>query len=180
MAIVGIGGLGHLGVQFARAMGYRVVAIDNRSAGRQLATEVENKELLPDLVVDSTATDDSALKVYEFTNGEGLAAAVVCTDSIPANTWALTLLRIQGVLAVLGLPPEGWKFDSEIMAFKELVIRSSYVAGTESTERMMEIVKRHNIQSHLTVVPFDKIPGIVDKYRDASFKGRLVVQVAQD
>lgn len=177
MAVVGIGGLGHLGIQFAKGMGFRTVAIDNRPAGKQLATEVKNKELLPDLVVDSTDTEVASSKIYDFTGGEGLAAVVVCTDSIAANAWALTLLRIQGVLVALGLPADKWQFDSEIMVFRELVIRGSYVADTESTERMMDIVEKHNVQSHLTVVPFDKIPGIVDMYREASFRGRLVVQI---
>lgn len=180
MAIVGIGGLGHLGVQFAKAMGYRVVAVDTRAAGRQLATEVANKELLPDLVVDSTSPDEAAAKIHDFTNGEGLSAAVVCTDSLAANAWTLTLLGIQGVLVVLGLPAEGWRFDSEVIAFRELVIRGSYVADTESTERMMEVVERHGVKSHLTIVSFDEIPGILERYKEASFKGRLVVQMAEE
>ncbi|SPO00094.1 related to ADH2 - Alcohol dehydrogenase II [Cephalotrichum gorgonifer] len=180
VAIVGIGGLGHLGVQFAKAMGYRVVAIDNRPAGRQLAREMENSELLPDLVVDSTASDNATAGIYDFTNGEGLAAVVVCTDSLAANAWALTLLRIQGVMVALGLPPDKWQFDSGIMVFKELVIRGSYVADTESTERMMELVDKHNVRSQLTVVPFDKIPEIVDLYKEASFKGRLIVQISEE
>ncbi|MBE3045910.1 zinc-binding dehydrogenase [Candidatus Bathyarchaeota archaeon] len=161
-------------------MGYRVVAVDSRPAGRQLATEVANPELQPDLVVDSSSTDEATAEIYDFTGGEGLAAAVVCTDSLAANAWALTLLRIQGVLVALGLPPEEWRFDSGIMVFRELVIRGSYVADTESTERMMRVVEKHNVQSHLTVVPFDKIPGIVDMYREASFRGRLVVQIAKE
>jgi len=178
VGIVGIGGLGHLGVQFAKALGYRVVAIDSREAGRQLATEVSNPELVPDLVVDSMA-DDATAKIQQFTDGEGLAAVVVCTDSLAANSWAPTLLRIQGVLVVLGLPPQGWHFDSEIMAFRELVIRGSYVADTESTKRMMEVVDKHNIRSHVTIVAFDEIPRIVEAYQDPSFKGRLVVQISQ-
>ena len=180
MAIVGIGGLGHLGVQFAKALGYRVVAIDSRPAGRQLATEVVNSELRPDLVVDSTKADEAAARIRDFTSGEGLAAAVVCTDSLEANAWALKQLRIQGVLVALGLPPEEWRFDSEVMVFRELVIRGSYVADTESAERMMKVTEKHNVQSHLTVVPFDEIPGLVDRYRQASFKGRLVVQIAAE
>lgn len=180
VAIVGIGGLGHLGIQFAKALGYRVVAVDTRLAGRQLATEVANRELLPDLVVDSTDPAAAAARIHEFTNGEGLSAAVVCTDSVAANSWALTLLGIQGVLVVLGLPPAGWKFDSEVMAFRELAIRGSYVADTEATDRMMEVVSKCGVQSHLTVVPFDDIPRIVEMYQEASFKGRLVVQIADE
>lgn len=180
MGIVGIGGLGHLGIQFAKGMGHRAVAIDCRPAGRQLATEVTNPKLKPDLVVDSSATDEAAAKIQHFTHGEGLAAAVVCTDSLAANAWALELLRIQGVLVVLGLPLEKWRFDPEIMVFRELVVRGSYVADAESTERMMGVIEKHNVQSQLTVIPFDKIPEVVDMYRDPSFKGRLVVRIAKE
>ncbi|KAI0532770.1 alcohol dehydrogenase GroES-like domain-containing protein [Xylaria digitata] len=177
IAIIGIGGLGHLGVQFAKAMGYRTVAIDNREEGRQLATEVPSSELRPDLVVDS-AGSDATDQIFRFTNGEGLAAVVVCTDSLEVNAWALRLLRIGGTLVLLGLPPERWQFDSDIIVFRELVMRGSYVASKESTEKMMKIVDKNQIRSHLTVIPWHDIPTIVDTYKDRSFKGRLVVQIA--
>ncbi|KAI0487471.1 GroES-like protein [Xylaria cf. heliscus] len=177
VAIIGIGGLGHLGVQFAKAMGYRTVAIDNRPEGRQLATEVPSSELCPDLVVDSTASNATE-QIFKFTEGEGLATAVVCTDSLEVNAWALRLLRIGGTLVLLGLPPERWQFDADIIVFKELVIKGSYVASRESTERMMKVVDKSQVKSHLTVVPWDDIPSLVNKYTDKSFKGRLVVQIA--
>ncbi|GAW18765.1 hypothetical protein ANO14919_082470 [Xylariales sp. No.14919] len=178
IAIIGIGGLGHLGVQFAKAMGYRTVAIDNRAEGRQLATEVPSSKLQPDLVVDSAASDASD-RIFRFTNGEGLAAAVVCTDCLEVNAWALHLLRIAGTLVLLGLPPERWMFDSDVIVFRELVIRGSYVASQKSTERMMGVVDKNRIRSHLTVVPWNDIPTLVDKYKDRSFKGRLVVQIVE-
>lgn len=179
VAVVGIGGLGHLGVQFAKALGFRTIAIDSRTEGRQLATEVPSPDLYPDLVVDSMASD-ATNKIMEFTQGEGIAAAVVCTDSLPANEWALTLLRIGGTLVLLGLPPEKWRFDSGIIVFKELILRRSYVASTESTERMMAIVEKRNVQSRLSVVPFNAVPTIMDTYLDKSFRGRLVVQIGKE
>ncbi|KAI0458045.1 GroES-like protein [Xylaria acuta] len=177
VAIIGIGGLGHLGVQFAKAMGYRTVAIDNRPEGRQLATEVPSSEVRPDLVVDSTASDATE-QIFKFTDGEGLAAAIVCTDSLEVNAWALRLLRIRGTLVLLGLPPERWQFNADIIVFKELIIKGSYVASRESTERMMKVVDKSQVKSHLTVVSWDDIPSLVDKYTHKSFKGRLVVQIA--
>ncbi|KAJ0164806.1 alcohol dehydrogenase [Colletotrichum tanaceti] len=176
VAIVGIGGLGFLGLQFARAMGFRTVAVDSRPAGRQLATEMANQDLRPSLVVDSGAEDATA-QIMDFTGGEGLAAVVVCTDSLAANNWALTLLRIGGVMGVLGLPAESWRFDSSVIVFRELTIRGSYVASRESTERMMKTVEEAGIRSHITTVPFDEIPGILAKYQDSEFKGRLVVRI---
>lgn len=178
VGIVGIGGLGYLGIQFAKSMGYRTVAIDRRESSRQLAKSMQNSLLSPDLVLDSTDPATAAAETFKATNGEGLAAVVCCTDSIEANAWAQTLLRIGGALGVLGVPPEGaWRFDSTLMVFRELTIRGSYVASRESTERMMEAVVKHNIESDLTIVGFQDIPKLVEMYQTSSFKGRLVVKI---
>lgn len=178
VAIVGVGGLGHLGLQFAKGMGFRTIAVDSRPAGRQLAMEVANKDLEPDLVIDSGA-EDAADKIKGFTNGEGVAAAIVCTDSLAANSWALRTLRIGGTLGLLGLPADQWRFDSDVIVFRELTIRGSYVAGKEATERMMTVVERSGVESQATVVSFDEIPKIVDMYHKPDFRGRLVVQVSE-
>jgi D-arabinose 1-dehydrogenase-like Zn-dependent alcohol dehydrogenase len=175
VAIVGIGGLGHLGVQFAKSLGFTTIALDSRRAGRELATEVP-EGLEPDLVLDSTASG-AAEKVLAFTKGEGVAAAVVCTDSIVANTWTLRLLRVGGVMVPLGLPPDRWQFDSDVIVYRELVIRGSYVASAASTRRMMEAVARSAVRSHVTSVGLGDVPGIVDMYQENNFRGRLVVKI---
>ncbi|KAL5590466.1 hypothetical protein FOBRF1_014023 [Fusarium oxysporum] len=177
IAIVGIGGLGHLGVQFAKALGFKVVAVDSREAGRHLASDVENSALKPDLVVDSSDTAAASKAIYDFTDGEGVAAAVVCTPSLEANRWALSILRIKGTLGILGLPQNPWQFDAAPIVFRELTIKGSYVAGRAATERMMKVVEEAGVRSHLTVLPFEKIPDIVEIYEDAAFKGRIVVQI---
>ena len=177
MAVVGIGGVGHLGIQLAKAMGYKTVAIDNRLEGRQLASEVPD-HLKPDLTVDSMATDADD-KILEFTAGEGLAGIVVCTDSIQANAWSLQQLGIKGVMVPLGLPKDKWQFDSEAMVFRELTIRGSYVSGADDVESMLKVVAEYSILSHLTVVDFDTIPHLVEMFEQKSRKGRLVVRIAQ-
>lgn len=176
VAVVGIGGVGHLAVQFAKAMGFRTVAIDNREEGRQLAQEVA-PQLKPDLIVDSSASgaDD---RILEFTLGEGLAGVVVCTDSIAANAWSLQQLGNKGVMVPLGLPKDKWRFDSEAMVFRELVIKGSYVSSAEETELMFKVVAEHQVSSHLTLLGFDQIPTLVDRYLHKSMKGRLVVQIS--
>ncbi|KAL4953954.1 GroES-like protein [Aspergillus filifer] len=179
VAIVGIGGLGHLALQFAKTLGFRTIAIENRETGRALARDMANAALQPDLVVDSSDTQSASEAIYDFTNGEGVAAAIVCADSIDANRWALTLLRIGGVLGLLGLPQTPWQFDAEPIVFRELVIRGSYVCGAAAAERMMGVVEREGIKSQLTVVPFEGIPGIIDLYQDPGFSGRLVVRVCE-
>lgn len=132
----------------------------------------------PDLVVDSAAGDADD-RILEFTLGEGLAGIVVCTDSIPANAWSLKQLGNEGVMVPLGLPKNNWQFDSEAMVFRELVIRGSYVSSAEEAELMFKVVAENKISSHLTVLKFDQIPSLVDRYLHKSMKGRLVIQVAQ-
>jgi D-arabinose 1-dehydrogenase-like Zn-dependent alcohol dehydrogenase len=176
VAIVGIGGLGQLGLQFAKAMGYKTIAIDNRPEGRQLTLDIP-KNLSPDMVVDSAA-EDTGDKILKFTGGEGLAGIVVCTDSIEANAWSLQQLGNGGVMVPVGLPKARWQFDSEAMIFRELTIRGVYVASTEMVEKMLKVVDEYGVSSHITTVDFDEIPNIVEKYTDKSMKGRLVVRIA--
>ncbi|PVI03484.1 GroES-like protein [Periconia macrospinosa] len=175
VAIVGIGGLGQLGVQFAKAMGYRTVAIDNRAEGRKLSMEVSEK-LKPDLVVDSSAPD-AGDKILDFTSGEGLAGIVVCTDSIQANAWSLEQLGNGGVMVPVGLPKDKWQFDSSALVFRELTIRGVYVSGTVDVEEMLKSVAEHAITSHITALEFDEIPDLISKYTDKAMKGRLVVKI---
>ncbi|KFH44642.1 Alcohol dehydrogenase-like protein [Hapsidospora chrysogenum ATCC 11550] len=161
VVIVGVGGLGHLGLQFAKALGFRTIGVDRREAGRQLAGEMANPDLRADLVVDSSDTGAATDAIMEFTQGEGAAAAVVCTDSVEVNRWALTVLRVGGVMGILGLPDEGWRFDADPLVFRELTIKGSYVASREATERMLGVVAEKGVRSRLTTVSFDQIPDIV-------------------
>ena len=176
VAVVGIGGVGHLAIQFAKALGCRTVAIDNRHEGRQLALELP-EYLKPDLVMGSTAKDADEM-ILEFSSGEGLAGIVVCTDSIQANAWSLQQLGNKGIMVPLGLPKDKWQFDSEAMVFRELTIRGSYVTSAEEVEAMLKVVAEHGISSHLTVLPFREIPSLVQRYLHTSMKGRLVIQIA--
>lgn len=175
VAIVGIGGVGHLALQFAKALGYKTVAMDNRETGRQLALDLPD-HLKPDLVIDSTASDAEE-EIVDFTSGEKLAGIVVCTDSVKANAWSLQQLGNGGVMVPLGLPKDKWQFDSEAMVFHELIIKGSYVANAEEVESMLKLVEKHGISSHLTVLNFEEITSVVERYLHASMKGRLVIKI---
>lgn len=177
VGIVGVGGVGHLAVQFAMAVGYRVVAVDSRKEGCELAADVP-KHLKPNLVVNPSEGNADE-KIREFTNNEGLGGIIVCTDSLQATSWGLSQLGNKGCFVPLGLPKEKYQFDAETIIFRELTIKGTYVASAEDVREMLKVVADHGILSHLTILSFDGIPGVVDRYLDASIKGRLVVQIDQ-
>jgi D-arabinose 1-dehydrogenase-like Zn-dependent alcohol dehydrogenase len=175
IGIVGIGGLGSLAVQFAKARGHPVVAVDNREEGRALAQETPLKA---DLVVDFNdkgATD----KIKKWAGNGGLPGLLVTTDNNDATNWALSTLRPHGVCVPLGLPVPNVQFDSFALVFQELVIKGSVVSTKEQAAAMMKTVAEHGIRSHITAIPLEKVPEVLPgAYMDPHLKGRLVVKIS--
>ncbi|KAI9149165.1 Acetylglutamate kinase [Paramyrothecium foliicola] len=152
VAVIGIGGLGQLGIQFFKALGHPTVAIDNRPEGLDLAKGVESENLRPDLVVDYNAKD--AVQTVTKFGGEagGVAAAIVCTDNVEANEWSLKVIRPQGTCIAIGLPVDGFHYQSFDLVFKELTVRGSLVANKGLVDDMMALVAVHGVRSHIATV----------------------------
>lgn len=93
------GGLGHLAVQYSKALGFRVVAIDHGSKGDFC------KGLGADIFLDFTLFDNAGLasEIKQRTNG-GSHAVVVCNSSTAAYDQALDFLRYAGTLVCVGIP----------------------------------------------------------------------------
>ncbi|KAG5661292.1 hypothetical protein KAF25_005414 [Fusarium avenaceum] len=175
LGLIGIGGLGVLGVQFAKALGYRVVASDSREAGLKLASDVP-AHLRPDLIVNSGA-EDASQKISDFTGGQGLHGVVVCTDSPAATDWALHRLQPRGTCVALGLPDEGFKFDAFNLVFREITVKGSLHCGVNEVKKMIDAVSEHGIVSHLTILPLEEGEDIPEKVAAHAFSGRLVVKI---
>jgi propanol-preferring alcohol dehydrogenase len=173
MAIVGIGGLGLLGIQFAKALGYQTVAIDNRQTSLQMAADVKLK---PDLSIDYN-DPDAAKKISDFTDGIGLRAVVVCTDNAAASDWSIRLLQPRGTCVVLGLPEEGYRFDAFALVFSEIVVRGSLHAPREEVEEMLKVVAEYQILSHLTTIRLDEAEALPERVAARDFTGKLVVLI---
>ncbi|KAH7407255.1 chaperonin 10-like protein [Cadophora sp. MPI-SDFR-AT-0126] len=152
VAIVGIGALGLLGIQFAKAMGYRVTSVSSKD-------------------------HSSPQKILDFTNGIGLDAAVVCTDNIPDNDWILQRLRVRGISVVLGLPGDGFTFDAINMTFHEITVKGGLHASVEAMEEMFVLVKEHGIRSQITTVKMDEAEDLPERSEKHDYKGKMVVMI---
>lgn len=143
MAIIGIEDSGYLGVQFAKALGYRVVAIDDNSVESSTAPDLKQKA---DLLVnfhDSAAREMIDSWVAE---NHGLGALIVCTESIPAILWACKLLRQGGIVVETSLVTTLVQF-----AYYEGVhgktIKSLLGINGIRLEQMMEVAEEYGIGS---------------------------------
>ncbi|KAI8652950.1 PKS-ER domain-containing protein [Fusarium keratoplasticum] len=154
IGIVGIGGLGVLAIHFAKALGYQVVAIDNRDVGLRLAAEVPS-HLKPNAIV-KFGDEEAAKQISDLTRDIGLHGAVACTDDVEASDWALHQLRPRGVCVVLGLPEQSYKFDAFNPVFREIVVKGSIFTNADEAREMLEVVGREGVLSHLTVLKLEE------------------------
>ena len=174
IGIVGIGGLGSLAVQFAKALDHRVVAIDDWAEGMTLAQELTLK---PDLVIDFN-DGKAADKIKSWVGKGGFSAIIVCTDDIPGILWSTKGLRVQGVVINIGLPTTPIKFDAFDVVFQEKTVKGSLVATVAQVEDMLKVVDKFGIRSHITTVPLEKSPDLPDMYLNPHLKGRLVMKLS--
>jgi propanol-preferring alcohol dehydrogenase len=88
------GGLGHLGVQFAKVLGLKVVGVDARDEGLELTRKAG-----ADVVVDARKGDEAVVKeVKKVTNGEGVAATVNISDAKTATATSCAITRMHGTV----------------------------------------------------------------------------------
>lgn len=172
VGIVGISGLGILGIQFAKALGYRVVAIHYRNISSKLETVPE--ALRHDLFV-SIESPDAVEQIGKFNNGIGLDGAVVCNDFVPVNDWILHRLHPRGTCVVLGLPEQGFQFDASNIVIREIVVTGSLHASVEDMENMLLLASAHNVQSQVSIVPFEEAEGLPLRFHAHEFSEKPVV-----
>ncbi|KAJ4251410.1 hypothetical protein NW762_011392 [Fusarium torreyae] len=146
IGIVGIGGLGHIGTQIAKAMGYQVVAIDVKQDALDLASSYDLK---PDLTILSTdAVDASMKKITDAIPGDypGLDATILATDAPQAFDLAAELTRKHGTMVLLGQPEEGITLSYRNVIFRDLKLVGSLVADRDDTEELLDLVVKHDIK----------------------------------
>lgn len=112
------GGVGSLGIQYAKAMGYRVIAID---AGKE--KEEYCIQLGAEVYVDVNSGQDTIAIVREKSGGYGAAAVLVTAGSGKAYQDAMSMLGPFGTMVCIGIPPPSQKVNFHPLTFLDLGIR---------------------------------------------------------
>ncbi|KIJ48255.1 hypothetical protein M422DRAFT_162844, partial [Sphaerobolus stellatus SS14] len=133
VAIVGAGGLGHIGVQFAKLRGLRVVCVDNREAPLRL---VKGLKYSSDFALDATKGVEYALK----TIGGDVDPTLMATDSIPAHEYGLKLTKKHGTFVIIGQPTDPIPIHYDYLIFRNLTIKGSLLTDPETLREMVELV----------------------------------------
>ena len=179
LTIIGVGGLGHLGVQYAKAMGCKVIAIDNRKEGIDLANDVPS-HLKPDrtYVIDS----DKAMKKAQeelgsdfYDTNPGVDRIVIATESRPLIKWAQQFLRKGGQLVDVGLPDDGpLEVDAFALNFKEQTVRGRLICTPEQCQDMINMHADNKCKVYIEhTYKVDQINEMLERYQSKKLMGRL-------
>jgi propanol-preferring alcohol dehydrogenase len=151
-------------------MGFKVIALDINDMQLE-----EAKECGADYAFNTRTEKDYVAKVRDLTKG-GCHAVVNYTNSKVAYDGAPDLLRINGILMVVGLPQEPLTFNSMFIALQKFrVIGSSNKIPMELPD-MINFSVRHGIKSKITYYKLDQINEMIDLMREGKFQGRVAVK----
>ncbi|THU93242.1 GroES-like protein [Dendrothele bispora CBS 962.96] len=170
------GGLGHLAVQYAVAMGLRVIAIDTGASKRDLCVN----QLGAEKWVDFMESKDLVKDVIEAAGGLGPHAAVIAAGSpIPFNQ-ALLYLRPAGTLVAVGMPAGGAMLNVPIAL---LVPRCINIVGSATGNRQdmaeaLDIVAQGKVKCHYEVRDWEEVNDVLKDLRAGTVTGRVVLRIA--
>ena len=171
VAISGIGGLGHIAVQYAKAMGMQVVAIDVAEDKLALARAAG-----ADVTVDARAPDAIA-SVIRATGG-GAHGVLVTAVSPPAFAQALGMARRRGTVTLVGLPPGDFPTPIFDVVLKRLTIRGSIVGTRRDLDEAIAFAAAGKVHAETILVPFNSINTVFTDLRAGKVHGRAVLDVA--
>jgi uncharacterized zinc-type alcohol dehydrogenase-like protein len=167
VAVVGLGGLGHMGVKFAVSFGAEVTVISTSPSKEADAKKLGATHFL-------VSTDKEAMSKYN-------SYFDVILDAISANhdyTAYLNLLGIDGKLMVVGLPIESPKVQPFSLVTNRRSVIGSCIGGMKETQEMLDYCAEHNIVSEIELIPMQKINEAYDRMLKGDVKYRFVIDLA--
>jgi alcohol dehydrogenase, propanol-preferring len=169
VVISGIGGLGHVAVQYAKAMGRDVIAVDISDEKLALA-----REMGADAVINAKTTDP----VTEVKRLCGGAQGVLVTAvSRQAFSQALGMLDKRGTMSLVGLPPGSFDLDIFSTVLMRKTIRGSIVGTRLDLAECLQFAGDGKVKVHYSLEPLEQINGIFARMRENKIDGRVVLKL---
>ncbi len=167
VVISGVGGLGHMAVQYAKAMGRRVAAVDIDDSKLALA-----KQLGAEVTVNAAKTDPAAFLRKEIGGAHG---ALVTAVSVKAFEQALGMVRRGGTVSLNGLPPGDFPLSIFNMVLNGITVRGSIVGTRLDLQESLDFAKLGAVKAHTATARLEETNSVFDKMLAGDIDGRIVL-----
>ena len=175
LVVIGCGGLGQLAVQYAHAMGFKVLGIDINDAilatvKSQGADAVLNSRTNPNYVAEAKDIMDRGLN-------KGADAVAVFSAADAAYRSAPPLVKLGGIIMVVGLPANGVTFDALDIARGTYRIKGDSTGIPSRIKKAIDFTARHNIRPEVDIYrSLDDVNGMVERMKKGEVTKRQLVQ----
>lgn len=170
VVISGVGGLGHLAVQYAKAMGLHVAAVDVSDEKLELARSLGAK-----LTVNARTQDPAAFFQREI---GGAHAVLVTAPSTPAFAQAIGMTRPRATIALNGLPPGSFPLPIFEVVLKALTVRGSIVGTRLDLAEALSFAGDGLVHAHTRAEKLEDINDVFKRMHEGKIDGRIVLDIA--
>jgi D-arabinose 1-dehydrogenase-like Zn-dependent alcohol dehydrogenase len=169
VAVLGLGGLGHLGVQFAAKMGYRVVGIARGRDKETLSRQLGAAEYI------DTQTDDAAKALQKLGGAKAILATVTAADAMTA---AVGGLGVNGTMMVIGAAGPMQVSPLELLMGKRSV-KGWYSGTSVDSEDTLNFSALTGVRSMNEVFPLEKASEAYDRMMSGNARFRVVLKMGR-
>jgi uncharacterized zinc-type alcohol dehydrogenase-like protein len=167
LGVVGLGGLGHMAVKIAKAMGTEVTVLSTSENKRQDAKRLGAAHF--------AVTSDP----QTFTKLQGYFHYVLDTVSAPHDYNAyLNLLKTDGTMILVGAPETPTPVEAFSLIFKRRRLAGSLIGGIKETQRMLDFCAQHHVESDVEVIPIQQVNEAYERILRGDVKFRFVIDMA--
>jgi uncharacterized zinc-type alcohol dehydrogenase-like protein len=166
VGVVGLGGLGHMAVKFAHALGAHVVVF---------TTSPNKKEDALSLGADEVVISRNADEMNKHTDSFDFILDTVSAEH-DINAYIRLLCR-DGNITIVGLPDKAYAVSPLNLLFKRRTLSGSLIGGIAETQEMLDFCGKHNITADVEVIPIQKINEAYERLSRANVKYRFSIDM---
>ncbi len=167
VGVAGLGGLGHMGVKFARAFGAHVVVITTSSNKKEDALRLGADE-----VIVSSHADEMQQHAGSF---DFILDTIAAEHDINAY---LNLLGREGNITLVGAPEKPLEVSAFALLFGRRSLSGSLIGGLKETQEMLDFCGTHNITADVEIIPIQKVNEAYERLLKSDVKYRFSIDMA--
>ena len=169
--ISGVGGLGHVAIQYAKAMGLHVAAVDLGPEKMALA-----RKLGAEIVIDAKTQDPPREIQKQIGGAQGVLVTAVSTIAFKQ---AIGMLRRGGTCVLNGLPPGEFPVSIFDVVLNGYTIRGSIVGTRLDLEEALAFAAEGKVKATIETVPLESVNEVFNRLRTGKVNGRVVLGIGE-
>jgi len=169
VVISGAGGLGHLAIQYARAMGLHVAAVDIDDGKLNDA-----KGYGAELTINAKTDPDPAATLKKALNG-GAHGVVITAPSKIAFQQGIAMTRKRGTCVLIGLPPVDIPYPLFNMVVDEITVKGSFVGTRMDMQEALQFAAEGKVKANIEVQPLSNVNDVLNRLHHGKVQARVVL-----